>query len=53
MSYGVEVWGFKQVDVIERVHLQFFKRILGVHISTCNASVYGELGRFPTWLKWH
>jgi hypothetical protein len=40
MSYGVEV------DVIERVHLKFFKRILGVKMSTCNAAVYGELGRF-------
>jgi hypothetical protein len=38
MSYGVDVCGFKQADVIERVHLKFFKRILGVTISTCKRS---------------
>ena len=31
--------------MIERVHLQFCKRLLGVKSSTQNEFVYGELGR--------
>ena len=32
---------------IEKIHLQFCKKILGVRSSTANFMVYGELGRFP------
>ena len=45
LIYGCEIWGFKQANVIERVHLQFYKRLLGVKKSTQNDFVYGELGR--------
>lgn len=30
LSYGCEVWGFHTANSIERVHLQFCKRLLGV-----------------------
>ena len=45
MNYGSEVWGFKQSNAIDRVHLQFCKRLLGVKKTTQNDFVYGELGR--------
>lgn len=45
MNYACEVWGFFQANSIERVHLQFCKRLLGVKKSTQNDFVYGELGR--------
>ena len=45
LNYGCEVWGFGQANVIERVHMQFCKRLLGVKKSTQNDFVYGELGR--------
>ena len=45
MNYGSEVWGFVQANAIERVHLQFCKRLLGVKKTTQNDFVYGELGR--------
>ena len=45
LNYGCEVWGFSQARVIERVHLQFCKRLLCVKTSTQNDFVYGELGR--------
>lgn len=45
LNYGCEVWGFSQARSIERVHLQFCKRILCVKTSTQNDFVYGELGR--------
>ena len=45
LNYGGEVWGFSKANVIERVHLQFCKRLLGVKKTTQNDFVYGELGR--------
>jgi hypothetical protein len=38
-----EVWGVGKNDNIEKVHLQFLKRILGVRVTTPNCLVYGEL----------
>ena len=43
-NYGSEIWGFVKGDAIERVHLQFFKRMLGVKTTTQNDFIYGELG---------
>ncbi len=45
LHYGSEVWGFTIANAIERVHLSFCKRLLGVKQSTQNDFVYGELGR--------
>jgi hypothetical protein len=47
MSFGVQVWGFKRVDVIGRVYLKFLKRILGVKVGTCYAAVYGRVHTRP------
>lgn len=51
LLYGSEIWGFENIDIIEKVHLQFCKRILNVRSSTPNVMVYGELGRFPLEIK--
>ena len=45
LNYGSEVWGFAKADNIERVHLQFCKKLLSVKQCTQNDFVYGELGR--------
>ena len=45
LNYGSEVWGFVKADNIERVHLQFCKKLLSVKQCTQNDFVYGELGR--------
>ena len=47
LLYGCEIWGFKNIDTIESLLLQFNKIILGVKKSTPNCILYGELGRFP------
>jgi hypothetical protein len=47
LLYGSEVWGFKNIDIIERIHLRFCKILLKLHKSTPNVMVYGELGRHP------
>jgi len=47
LSYGCEVWGFREAITIERIHLRFIKNILCVKSSTPSAYVYGELGVLP------
>ena len=36
-----------KADPLERTHLQFCKRLLGVTIQTQNNFICGELGRVP------
>ena len=45
LNYASEVWGFKQANCIERVHLQYCKKLLGVKKNTQNDFVYEEFGR--------
>ena len=45
--YGSEVWGFENLQAVERLHLKFCKLLLSLKKSTCSAMVYGETGRFP------
>jgi len=47
LLYGSEIWGFENIDIIERVHLRFCKLILHLKQSTPNFMVYDELGRYP------
>ncbi len=50
-NYACEVWGNTKSKEIERIHLKFLKRILGVKLSSCNAGVYGDLGRYPLYIS--
>ena len=45
LNFGSEVWGFAAAANIERVHLRFCKKRMGVKQSTQNDFIYGELGR--------
>ena len=47
LLYGYEIWGFSNLNLIERLHLKFCKYVLCVCKSTPNVMVYGELGRYP------
>ena len=47
LNYGGEIWGFHQGKSIERIHMRFCKRTLGVKRTTQNDFIYGELGRIP------
>ena len=38
-----EVWAHEGTDILEKLHLRFFKYVLGVNKSTCTNMVYGEL----------
>ena len=45
LLYGSEVWGFEDLTILEKFHLNFCKRVLGVHKYTPNSMVLRELGR--------
>ncbi|OWF41333.1 RNA-directed DNA polymerase from mobile element jockey [Mizuhopecten yessoensis] len=47
LLYACEILGFKNTTTIERMHLQFCKRIMNVKNSTPNYMIYGETGRYP------
>lgn len=47
LNYGSEVWGFCKADRIEKVHVQYCKRLLHVKLSTQTDLILGELGRLP------
>ena len=51
LNYACEVWGNTKSKEIERIHLKFCKRLLTVKQNTCNAAVYGELGRHPLFIN--
>jgi hypothetical protein len=40
LLYGSEDWGVGKNDNIEKVHLQFLKRIKGARVTTPNCLVY-------------
>ena len=47
LSYGSEVWGFQPYVHLERVHLLYCKRYLGVSNSAPTCVVLGDCGRLP------
>ena len=47
LLYGCEIWGFSNIQVIERLHLKFCKMLLNLKKSTPNYMVYAELGIKP------
>ena len=45
--YAAEVWGIYEYEHMDKIHIKFYKNILGVRTQTPNYSVYGDLGRYP------
>jgi hypothetical protein len=43
LLYSAEVWGFENKGNIEKMHLQFCKKILKVRNSTPNVMLYGGI----------
>ena len=50
MFYGIEVWGYENLEQFEKIHLKFCKDLLHLRESTANCMVYGETGRFPLFI---
>ena len=47
LLYASEVWGYGDLNMIEKIHTDFMKHILNVKRSTPHVMLYGDLGRFP------
>jgi hypothetical protein len=47
LTYGSEIWGYENIDILEKGHVQFCKLLLNLKTSTPNFMLYGELGRYP------
>lgn len=53
LLYGCEIWGFGNLESLERVQLRFLKYILHLKSSTPTAVVYGETGVMPLSIDIH
>ena len=48
LSYGCEVWGFENINLIEKLHLKYLEVYsLSLKMSTPTCMALGETGRFP------
>ena len=53
LLYGCEIWGVGNNTMIERVQLNYYKRIFGLKKSTPSYMLYGELGIMPVEIEIH
>ncbi|MEW8548382.1 MAG: reverse transcriptase family protein, partial [Candidatus Thiodiazotropha sp.] len=51
LTYASEIWGFENVEIIERVHTEFLRKITYSKKSTPKYILYAELGRHPLELQ--
>ena len=47
LCYGSQIWGYQYVDKIEKVHIQFCKKICYLSLNTCDSFALGGCGRLP------
>ena len=47
LCYACEVWGYGDLNLIEKVHTGFMKHILNIKKATPHIMLYGDLGRYP------
>ena len=47
LTFDCEIWGVGNYDVIEKVYLNFVKKLLDIKPNTNTAMLYAELGNFP------
>ena len=45
LTYGCEIWGYENVEMLEKLQLKFYKYMLCLPGSTSSCMVRGELGR--------
>ena len=47
LTYGCEVYGMQNYNVVKKFYLKFLKRTLNVKMSTNSSMIYAETGRYP------
>ena len=53
LTYGSEIWGYKEYKSIEQVQIKFLRRKLGLGQSTSVDAILGETGREPIAVHCH
>ena len=51
LNYSCELWGFSSAEKCNRVHRKFLKIVLDVKMSNYTVALYGETGRFSTFVE--
>ena len=46
LLYGSEVWGFEEIQIIEKLHCEFLRTITKLRKNTPLYNVYARLGAF-------
>ena len=47
ITYSCEVWGYENIDILEKIHTNFLRKITKSRNSTPLYMLYAELGRLP------
>jgi hypothetical protein len=47
LTYGSEIFGYENLDLLEKVHNEFLRKLTKARRSTPMSFLYGELGRYP------
>ena len=47
LTYSAEVWGNENLEIIEKIHTDFLRKISKLRKSTPKYMLYSELGRYP------
>jgi hypothetical protein len=47
LLYSSEIWGYENLNIVEKVHNDFLRRITLLRKSTPLYMIYAELGRYP------
>ena len=48
LEYNSEIWWNRdKKKTVESFELNYFKKILGVKLNTCNISIFSELNNYP------
>ena len=47
LTYGIEVFGFENIQILERIHIKFLRNITNTKKSTPHYMLLAELGRYP------
>lgn len=47
LTYACEIWGFENIDILEKIHTDFLRKITKCRKRTPLYMLYAELGRAP------
>ena len=47
LCYGSEIWGYEYSKTIEKIHIRFYKRFIGLHQNTADFLALIKCGRYP------